>query len=56
VEGITNSRNSEELLPLLHQFGRYLETLIRHVGMRAVLAGQPTDQFGVDAAPTANQI
>jgi hypothetical protein len=56
VEGITNSRNSEELLPLLHRFGSYLETLIRHVGMRAVLADQPPGQYGAGNAPTANQV
>lgn len=57
VEGITASRNSGELQPLLHQFALYLETLIRHVGMRAVLAGHPPEHYGTDeASPPASRI
>jgi hypothetical protein len=55
VDGITASRHSAELTPLLHQFARYLETLIRHVGMRAVLADQPPDHYRVNDPPATNR-
>jgi hypothetical protein len=36
--------SQEEFAPLLHRFSCYLETLIRHVGMRASLAENPAQQ------------
>jgi hypothetical protein len=38
AERLLAAGSFEQLRPLLHQFGRYLETLIGHVRMRAVLA------------------
>lgn len=34
-------QNPKDLVPILHRFGAYLETLLGQVGMRAVLANHP---------------
>ena len=44
---VAASRTEAELWPLLHQFGRYIETLTCHVEMRAVLNNQPHTQTEV---------
>ena len=38
VEEITITRNNADLVPLLHRFGAYLDTLLGQVALRAVLA------------------
>jgi hypothetical protein len=42
VAEIMVTRNNEDLVPLLHRFGAYLETLLGQVGLRTVIA---TDSF-----------
>ncbi len=42
---IANARTEYELWPLLHQFARYLETLVGHVRMRSVLQRQPHEHL-----------
>ena len=41
VEEITTTRNTKDLVPLLHRFGAYLDTLLGQVALRTVLAGEP---------------
>ena len=43
-EEIYAAREKKDLVPVLHRFGAYLETLFGQVSMRAVLAGQPFEQ------------
>lgn len=40
VEEILVTRQKKDLVPILHRFGAYLETLLSQVNMRAVLQGQ----------------
>lgn len=40
VEEITSTRSNSDLVPLLHRFGAYLDTLLGQVSLRAVLAEQ----------------
>ncbi|MBV9240409.1 MAG: hypothetical protein JO314_00240 [Acidobacteria bacterium] len=40
VEEITMTRSAKEVVPLLHRFGAYLDTLLGQVSLRAVLADQ----------------
>jgi hypothetical protein len=41
VEEITRTSNRNDLTPILHRFGAYLETLFGQVKMRSVLANHP---------------
>lgn len=41
VEEVVRTKNKKDLVPILHRFGAYLETLFGQVNMRAVLAGYP---------------
>lgn len=41
VEEILVTRQKKDLVPILHRFGAYLETLFAQVNMRAVLEGHP---------------
>jgi hypothetical protein len=41
MEEIQLTSNPKDLVPILHRFGAYLETLLGQVSMRAVLAGHP---------------
>jgi hypothetical protein len=43
VEEILITKNHDDLVPLLHRFGAYLETLFGQVSMRAVLAQEKID-------------
>lgn len=43
-EKIISARSEFDLWPLLHQFARYLETLVSHVKLRAVFQGQLAQQ------------
>ncbi len=43
TEEIQFTNESKDLVPILHRFGAYLETLLGAVGMRAVLAGHPLE-------------
>ena len=43
-EEIYAAREKKDLVPVLHRFGAYLETLFGQVSMRGVLAGQPFEQ------------
>ncbi len=53
IEEITLTRDSKDVVPTLHRFGAYLETLLGQVNMRSVLAkhpfegmqGEPKDMF-----------
>ena len=40
-EEIYAARDKKDLVPVLHRFGAYLETLFGQVSMRGVLAGHP---------------
>jgi len=44
VEEITTTRNSKDLVPLLHRFGAYLDTLLGQVALRSVLSDVPLSQ------------
>jgi hypothetical protein len=41
VEEILVTANKKDLVPILHRFSAYLETLFGQVNMRAVLANHP---------------
>jgi hypothetical protein len=41
MEEIQLTSNPKDLVPILHRFGAYLETLLGQVSMRAVLADHP---------------
>jgi len=41
VEEVHAARDKKDLVPILHRFGAYLETLFGQVSMRAVLASHP---------------
>lgn len=55
IEEVTTARGVSELIPVLHRFSIYLETLFRQVNMRLVLADHPfeppteTDLLSSDA-------
>jgi hypothetical protein len=44
VEEVLIARDKKDLVPILHRFGAYLETLFGQINMRAVLANHPFDQ------------
>ena len=44
-EEVHAAREKKDLVPVLHRFGAYLETLLGQVSMRAVLAGHPFEQL-----------
>jgi hypothetical protein len=44
VEEILIARDKKDLVPILHRFGAYLETLFGQVNMRSVLLDSPFDQ------------
>jgi hypothetical protein len=41
IEEVLNTKEKRDLVPILHRFGTYLETLFGQVNMRAVLANHP---------------
>jgi len=41
IEEVMNTRENKDLVPILHRFGAYLETLFEQINMRAVLADHP---------------
>jgi len=41
IEEVVFTENSKDLVPLLHRFGAYIETLLGQVNMRVVLAKHP---------------
>ena len=41
VEEILRTRDRKDLVPILHRFGAYLETLFSHVNNRTVLRDHP---------------
>ncbi|MGI8467440.1 MAG: hypothetical protein ACR2N3_03220 [Pyrinomonadaceae bacterium] len=43
TEEVMRTRNKKDLVPILHRFGAYLETLFGQVNMRTVLANHPFD-------------
>jgi len=43
IEEVLVTRNKKDLVPILHRFGAYIETLFGQVNMRVVLAGHPFD-------------
>lgn len=43
-EEVHAARDKKDLVPILHRFGAYLETLFGQICMRAVLAGHPFDR------------
>ncbi|MFT3746645.1 MAG: hypothetical protein QM785_20420 [Pyrinomonadaceae bacterium] len=46
VEEIFITQQNKDLVPILHRFGAYLETLFGQVSLRSVLANQPFDPKG----------
>ncbi len=44
VEEILITKNKKDLVPILHRFGAYLETLFGQVNMRTVLASHPFER------------
>ncbi len=43
VEEILIAQSKNDLVPILHRFGAYIETLLGQVNMRVVLANHPFD-------------
>lgn len=43
IEEVLRTPGASEVVPILHRFGAYLETLLGQVNMRAVLANHPFD-------------
>ena len=43
IEEVLITTNKKDLVPILHRFGAYLETLFGQVNMRIVLANNPFD-------------
>jgi len=43
IEEVLVTRNKKDLVPILHRFGAYIETLFGQVNMRVVLAAHPFD-------------
>lgn len=43
AEEVMRTRNKKDLVPILHRFGAYLETLLGQVNMRTVLTNYPFD-------------
>lgn len=43
IEEVLVTRDNKDLVPILHRFGAYLETLFGQVNMRAVLVNDPFD-------------
>ena len=43
IEEILVTKQNKDLVPILHRFGAYLETLLGQVNMRGVLAKHPFD-------------
>lgn len=43
-EEVHAARDKTDLVPILHRFGAYLETLFGQISMRSVLAGHPFEQ------------
>jgi hypothetical protein len=43
VEEIFVTRDKKDLVPILHRFGAYLETLFSQINNRTVLEGYPFD-------------
>lgn len=41
IEEVMNTKEARDLVPILHRFGAYLETLFEQINMRAVLANHP---------------
>ena len=44
IEEVHAARDKKDLVPILHRFGAYLETLFGQVSMRAVLAAHPFER------------
>lgn len=45
IEEVIITADKKDLVPLLHRFGAYLETLLRQVNMRVVLANHPFEHL-----------
>ncbi len=43
IEEVLVTQNKKDLVPILHRFGAYIETLFGQVNMRVVLANHPVD-------------
>ena len=43
VEEILITKQTKDLVPILHRFGAYLDTLLGQVSLRAVLVQHPFD-------------
>jgi hypothetical protein len=43
IEEILRTQSKNDIVPILHRFGAYLETLFGQVNMRTVLANHPFD-------------
>ncbi len=44
IEEVLVTADKKDLVPILHRFGAYLETLFGQVNMRAILAGHPLEE------------
>ncbi len=49
IEEIMLTKDKKDLVPILHRFGAYLETLLGQVNMRAVLAKHPFEPLAVES-------
>ena len=50
-EQIDTADDKKDLVPILHRFAAYLETLLRQVNMRSVLAGHPFEEVPIRPDP-----
>jgi hypothetical protein len=53
-EQIDTADDKKDLVPILHRFAAYLETLLRQVNMRSVLAGHPFEEGPIRPDPDMN--
>ena len=49
IEEILITKDTKDLVPILHRFGAYIETLLGQVNMRVVLANHPFEPMQKDA-------
>jgi len=45
IEEVLVTGDKKDLVPILHRFGAYLETLFGQINMRAILAGHPFEEM-----------
>ena len=55
LAGFSRERPPRSFLPAAHQFGGFLETLVKEIGKRSVLANHPFEGFRLDGSSPAGE-